>query len=123
MLEMFKGKPNERMKPKGGNRDRGVSVMPVALTQVVASIFTALSTVRNLVYLVAIIGFILALKGLGLAEVRRQGNQLGAAAAILAVAITFTLPSLRHADKNLILALVAMVLARPLPCRSLARCA
>jgi len=84
--------------------------MPVALTQVVASISLPLSTVRNLVYLVAIIGFILALKGLGSPKYARQGNQLGAAAAILAVAITFTLPSLRHADKNLILALVAMVL-------------
>src|ERR1700691_5774158 len=69
-----------------------------------------LSTVRNLVYLIAIIGFILALKGLGSPKYARQGNQIGAASAILAVAITFTLPSLRHSGQNLTLALIAMVL-------------
>jgi NAD(P) transhydrogenase subunit beta len=69
-----------------------------------------LSTVRNLVYLIAIIGFILALKGLGSPKYARQGNQIGAASAILAVAITFTLPDLRHSGENLTLALIAMVL-------------
>jgi NAD(P) transhydrogenase subunit beta len=69
-----------------------------------------LSTVRDLVYLVAVAGFILALKGLGSPRYARRGNQLGAAAALLAVAMTFTLPSLRHADKNLVLALIAMAL-------------
>jgi len=69
-----------------------------------------LSTVRDLVYLVAIAGFILALKGLGSPKFARQGNQLGAAAAVLAIAMTFTLPELRHSGKNLILALIAMVL-------------
>jgi NAD(P) transhydrogenase subunit beta len=69
-----------------------------------------LSTVRNLVYLIAIIGFILALKGLGSPKYARLGNQIGAASAILAVAITFTLPSLRHSGENLTLALIAMVL-------------
>ena len=69
-----------------------------------------LSTLRNLVYLVAIIGFILALKGLGSPKYARQGNQLGAASAILAVAITFTLPDLRHRGENLTLALIAMAL-------------
>jgi NAD(P) transhydrogenase subunit beta len=69
-----------------------------------------LSTVRDLVYLVAIIGFILALKGLGSPRFARRGNQLGAAAAVLAVAVTFTLPQLRHSGKNLVLALIAMVL-------------
>jgi NAD(P) transhydrogenase subunit beta len=69
-----------------------------------------LSTVRNLVYLIAIIGFILALKGLGSPKYARQGNQIGAASAILAVAITFTLPDLRHSGENLTLALIAMAL-------------
>src|SRR6202789_4582483 len=69
-----------------------------------------LSTLRNLIYLIAIIGFILALKGLGSPKFARRGNQLGAAAAILAVDMTFTLPALRHSGKNLVLALVAMVL-------------
>jgi NAD(P) transhydrogenase subunit beta len=69
-----------------------------------------LSTARNLVYLVAIIGFILALMGLGSPKFARRGNQVGAAAATLALAMTFTLPDLRHHTTNLILALVAMVL-------------
>ena len=69
-----------------------------------------LSTFRDLAYLIAIIGFILALKGLGSPKYARQGNQIGAASAILAVAATFTLPSLRHSGGNLTLALIAMVL-------------
>src|SRR5580700_10899229 len=69
-----------------------------------------LSTWRDLVYLIAIAGFILALKGLGSPKHARRGNQLGAAAAVLAIAMTFTLPALRHSGKNLVLALIAMVL-------------
>ena len=69
-----------------------------------------LSTVRDLVYLLAIIGFIMALKGLGSPRFARRGNQLGAVAAAAAVAVTFTLPTLRHAGTNLVLALIAMVL-------------
>jgi NAD(P) transhydrogenase subunit beta len=75
-----------------------------------ASISLPLSTVRDLVYMIAVIGFILALKGLGSPKFARRGNQLGAAAATLAVAMTFTLPELRHSGKNLVLALGAMVL-------------
>ena len=69
-----------------------------------------LATFRDLVYLLAIIGFILALKGLGSPRYARRGNQLGAVAAAAAVAVTFTLPSLRHSGTNLALALVAMAL-------------
>jgi NAD(P) transhydrogenase subunit beta len=69
-----------------------------------------LSTWRDLVYLVAIAGFILALKGLGSPKFARRGNQAGAAAAVLAIAMTFTLPELRHSGKNLVLAIIAMVL-------------
>ncbi len=70
----------------------------------------SLATARELVYLIAIAGFILALKGLGSPKFARRGNQLGAAAATLAIAMTFTLPTLRHSGKNLVLALVAMAL-------------
>ena len=69
-----------------------------------------LATFRDFVYLLAIIGFILALKGLGSPKYARRGNQLGAVAAAAAVAVTFTLPSLRHSGTNLALALVAMAL-------------
>jgi NAD(P) transhydrogenase subunit beta len=69
-----------------------------------------LATVRDLVYLVAIIGFVLALKGLGSPRHARRGNQLGAAAAVLAIAFTFTLPALRHSGRNLVLAVIARAL-------------
>ena len=74
-----------------------------------AASFT-LATVRDLAYLVAIAGFILALKGLSSPRHARRGNLVGAAAAILAIAMTFTLPTLRHSGKNLVLAIIAMVL-------------
>jgi H+-translocating NAD(P) transhydrogenase subunit beta len=76
----------------------------------VLAVSLPLSTVRNLVYLIAIIGFILALKGLGSPKYARRGNQIGAVSAILAVAITFTLPDLRHSGENLTLALIAMAI-------------
>jgi proton-translocating NAD(P)+ transhydrogenase subunit beta len=69
-----------------------------------------LSTWRDLVYLIAIIGFVVALKGLSSPKRARQGNLVGAAAAALAVAITFTNPVVHAHGTNLALALVAMVL-------------
>ncbi|HMK63447.1 MAG TPA: NAD(P)(+) transhydrogenase (Re/Si-specific) subunit beta, partial [Acidimicrobiales bacterium] len=69
-----------------------------------------LADLRDLAYLVAIIGFIFALMGLSSPRHARQGNWLGAAAAALAVAATFTLPTLRHAGTHLVLAIVAMVI-------------
>ena len=69
-----------------------------------------LSDARDLVYLLAIVGFVVALKGLGSPKYARRGNQLGAVAAVAAVGMTFTLPALRHSGKNLVLALIAMVL-------------
>jgi NAD(P) transhydrogenase subunit beta len=65
---------------------------------------------RDLAYLVAIIGFITALKFLSSPKRARDGNLVGAAAAALAVGMTFTLPELRHSGKNLVLAIIAMVL-------------
>jgi NAD(P) transhydrogenase subunit beta len=76
----------------------------------VTGISFPLTTWRDLVYLVAVIGFILALKGLSSPRHARRGNQIGAAAAVLAIAMTFSLPSLRHSGLNLALAFVAMAL-------------
>jgi NAD(P) transhydrogenase subunit beta len=74
-----------------------------------AATFT-LADGRDLAYLVAIIGFITALKFLSSPKRARQGNLIGAAAATLAVGMTFTLPELRNSGKNLVLALIAMAL-------------
>src|ERR1700677_370324 len=69
-----------------------------------------LTTARDLAYLVAIAGFIFALKGLSSPRHARLGNLVGAGAATLAIGMTFTLPSLRHSGWNLALALIAMAL-------------
>jgi len=69
-----------------------------------------LNTWVDLVYLLAAIGFILALKGLSSPKFARQGNILGAVAAAAAIAITFAVPSVRHAGSRLILMVVAMVI-------------
>jgi NAD(P) transhydrogenase subunit beta len=69
-----------------------------------------LDTGIDLVYLLAIIGFILALKGLSSPKHARNGNLLGAAAAALAVGFTFAYPSVRAHSLNLVLTLVAMVI-------------
>src|SRR5580693_2513818 len=69
-----------------------------------------LTTARDLAYLVAIAGFIIALKGLSSPRHARLGNLVGAGAATLAIGMTFTLPTLRHSGWNLVLALIAMVL-------------
>ncbi|MGC8463399.1 MAG: NAD(P)(+) transhydrogenase (Re/Si-specific) subunit beta [Acidimicrobiales bacterium] len=68
-----------------------------------------LATWTDLVYLVAAIGFIYALKGLSSPRHARRGNLAGAAAAALAIAFTFSDPSLRSSGTNLVLAVVAMV--------------
>ena len=70
----------------------------------------SLFTWVDLVYLLAAIGFILALKGLSSPKFARQGNMLGAGAATLAIAMTFTIPSVRHAGSRLILMVVAMII-------------
>jgi NAD(P) transhydrogenase subunit beta len=68
-----------------------------------------LQTWIDLVYLLAAVGFIFALKGLSSPKQARNGNLLGAAAAALAVGITFANPVVRHHTLNLVLTLVAMV--------------
>jgi NAD(P) transhydrogenase subunit beta len=78
----------------------------------------SLSTWTDLVDLVAIIGFILALKGLSSPKGARRGNLIGAAAAVLAIGMAFTNPSLRHEGfgdisnhhLNVILIVVAMLI-------------
>jgi NAD(P) transhydrogenase subunit beta len=74
-----------------------------------ANTFT-LADARDLAYLIAIAGFILALKGLSSPRHARMGELVGAASAALAIAMTFTLPALRHSGKNLVLAIIAMIL-------------
>ena len=79
-------------------------------TQPDAGRFVHAGDARDLAYLVAIAGFIFALKGLSSPKHARRGESVGAAAATLAVGMTFTLPSLRHSGVNLVLAIIAMVL-------------
>jgi NAD(P) transhydrogenase subunit beta len=68
-----------------------------------------LQTWIDLVYLLAAIGFILALKGLSSPKHARNGNLLGAAAAAVAVGFTFLNPGVRAHTLNLVLTLVAML--------------
>jgi H+-translocating NAD(P) transhydrogenase subunit beta len=69
-----------------------------------------LGTWTDLIYLLCAIGFIVALKGLSSPKHARRGNLVGAGAATVAIAFTFTNPGLRGSGKNLILAIVAMVI-------------
>jgi len=69
-----------------------------------------LSTWRSGIYLIAIIGFIVALKGLSSPRHARRGNIAGAAAALLAIAITFSAAGVSHSARNLGLAFGAMAL-------------
>jgi len=69
-----------------------------------------LGTWTDLVYLLCAIGFIIALKGLSSPKHARRGNLVGAGAATVAIAFTFSNPGLRGSGKNLILAIVAMVI-------------
>jgi proton-translocating NAD(P)+ transhydrogenase subunit beta len=68
------------------------------------------ATATDLVYLIAIIGFVLALKGLSSPRHARRGNILGALGMLLAVAWTFSLPQVYSRTENLVLIVVAMVI-------------
>ncbi len=70
----------------------------------------SLNTGIDLVYLIAAIGFIVALKGLSSPRHARNGNLLAAAAAALAVGFTFANPTVRAHSFNLVLTLVAMAI-------------
>lgn len=85
-----------------------------------ASATFTLADGRDLVYLLVIIGFILALKGLSSPKGARRGNLIGAVAAIVGVGITFTdpafrqhLPGVNH-GLNLALILIAMAVGTAL---------
>ncbi len=67
------------------------------------------ATATDLVYLIAIIGFILALKGLSSPKHARLGNIAGASSALLAIAWTFSRPEVHGETRNLILIVVAVV--------------
>ena len=67
------------------------------------------ATATDLVYLIAIVGFILALKGLSSPKRARLGNLVGAAGMIIAVAWTFSLPEVHSNHRNLALIIVGMV--------------
>jgi NAD(P) transhydrogenase subunit beta len=68
------------------------------------------ATATDLVYLVAIIGFIFALIGLSSPKHARRGNQLGALGMIIAVAWTFSLPAVYGSTRNLVLIVIAVVI-------------
>ena len=68
------------------------------------------ATATDLVYLIAIIGFIFALIGLSSPKHARRGNQLGALGMLLAVAWTFSLPAVYGNTRNLVLIVVAIVI-------------
>src|SRR5579862_7296419 len=68
------------------------------------------STGTLVVYLIAIVGFILALKGLSSPKRARLGNLAGAAGMLLAVGWTFSLPVVHGTSKNLVLIIVAIAI-------------
>jgi NAD(P) transhydrogenase subunit beta len=69
-----------------------------------------LDTGIDLVYLLAAVGFILALMGLSSPKYARNGNLLAAGAAAVAVGFTFAYPEVRAHTLNLVLTVVAMVI-------------
>ena len=68
------------------------------------------ATATDLVYLVAIVGFIFALIGLSSPKHARIGNLAGATGMLIAVAWTFSLPSVYGHTKNLVLIIIAVVI-------------
>ena len=99
MLEMFKAKPGDNAaKSKKAPTPRTVPSDPRPIW-------------IDLVYLVAAVAFIVALKGLSSPKQARNGNLLAAAAAVVAVGATFFNPEAEfsHHTTNLVLTIVAMV--------------
>jgi NAD(P) transhydrogenase subunit beta len=70
-------------------------------------------TFIDLCYLVAAIGFILALKGLGSPKTARLGNLVGAAGMALAIGVTFATPDMHHVLLMVIAMVVGVVIAVP----------
>src|ERR1700679_4305098 len=67
------------------------------------------ATATDLVYLIAIVGFIFALIGLSSPKHARLGNLAGATGMLIAVAWTFSLPQVYGHTKNLVLIIVAVI--------------
>ncbi len=86
--------------------------MSGAVTALVVTNITRTPVWIDLVYLAAAVAFIVALKGLSSPKHARNGNLLAAAAAIVAVGVTFVNPAAEFSSHttNLVLAIVAMVL-------------
>jgi NAD(P) transhydrogenase subunit beta len=70
-------------------------------------------TVIDLCYLIAAIGFILALKGLSSPKRARAGNLLAAGGMALAIGVTFAQPDLGHIDLILIAMVVGIAIGVP----------
>ncbi len=68
------------------------------------------ATATDLVYLIAIVGFILALKGLSSPKRARLGNLAGAAGMLVAVGWTFSRPEVYGTTRNLVLIIVAVLI-------------
>ena len=71
------------------------------------------TTTIDLCYLIAAIGFILALKGLSSPKRARAGNAVGAAGMALAIVVTFFTPGLHHLALILIAMAVGVVVGVP----------
>jgi len=71
-------------------------------------------TATDLVYLIAIVGFFLALKGLSSPKHARLGNIAGATGMVIAVAWTFSLPEVYSHTRNLVLIIVAIAIGTAL---------
>jgi len=68
------------------------------------------ATATDLVYLIAIVGFIFALIGLSSPKHARRGNLVGALGMLIAVAWTFSLPQVYGSTRNLVLIVIAIVI-------------
>ncbi len=68
------------------------------------------ATATDLVYLIAIVGFIFALIGLSSPRHARAGNLAGAVGMLIAVAWTFSLPSVYGHTRNLVLIIIGVVM-------------
>ncbi len=68
------------------------------------------ATATDLVYLIAIVGFIFALIGLSSPKHARIGNLAGATGMLIAVAWTFSLPTVYGQTRNLVLIIIAVVI-------------
>ena len=68
------------------------------------------ATATDLVYLVAIVGFILALKGLSSPRRARMGNLVGAAGMLIALAWTFSLPVVYRNTSHLVLIIAGIAI-------------